>query len=134
MSSSGNARNEGTQSLHFIGIDVTYSTPNIGTSDKVKVGRVPAGSMLFPAQVRVTTAFNAATTNVLTVGTSGGSDADVVAAGDVDESTPGVTIVETGCSLTFSDDTDIYVKYTQTGTAASTGAATVIIPYAPPNW
>lgn len=134
MSLSGAARNDGSQNLHFIAKDISFDTPGIGTSDTVKVGRIPAGSMLFPAQVRITTIFNAVTTNVITVGTSAGSNADVVAAGDVDESATGVTIVEAGAALVFANDTDIYVKYTQTGTAATTGAATVLIPYAPPNW
>lgn len=134
MSLSGTARNTGQQVVHFIGRDVTFSTVGIGTADTVKVGRIPAGSMLMPAQVRVTTAFNAATTNVLTVGTSSGSDADIVGAGELNEAATGVTIVATGCALTFASDTDIYVKYTQTGTAATTGAATIVIPYFPPNW
>lgn len=134
MSTSGTARNDGTQNVHFIGKDVTYATVGIGTTDTVKVGTVPAGSMLMPAQVRITTAFNAASTNVLIVGTSSGSDADIVGASEVQEGSTGVTIVATGCALTFSSDTAIYVKYSQTGTAATAGAATIIIPYIPPNW
>lgn len=134
MSTSGTARNDGSQHIAFIGVDITFATVGIGTSDTVKVGRVPAGSMLLPAQVRVTTVFNATTTNVLTVGTSSGSNADIVAASEVNEAATGMTIIATGAALTFAADTDIYVKYTQTGTAATTGAATVLIPYAPPNW
>lgn len=134
MSVSGTARNDGSQNIHFIGRDVTFATLGIGTSDTVKVGRVPAGSRLGPTQVHVTAAFNAATTNVLTVGTSTGSDTDIVAAGEVNEAATGCTIVATGCALTFASDTDIYVKYTQTGTAATAGAATILIPYFPPNW
>jgi hypothetical protein len=134
MSVSGTARNDGSQNLHFLGKDIVFNTVGIGTTDTVKVGRIPAGSRLGPAQVHVVTVFNAATTNVLIVGTSSGSDADIVAAGDVDETAVGATIVERGCSLTFTADTDIYVKYTQTGTAATTGAASILIPYFPPNW
>jgi hypothetical protein len=68
MSTSGIARNDGSQNVHFIGKDVTYNTVGIGTADTVKVGRVPAGLVLAPHMVHITTAFNAATTNVLTVG------------------------------------------------------------------
>src|SRR4051812_29447246 len=103
------ARNTGAQQVHFIGKDVTFATVGIGTADTVKVGRIPAGSMLMPAQIRITTAFNAATTNVLTVGTSSGSDADIVGASEVQEGSTGVTIVATGCALTFASDTDVYV-------------------------
>src|SRR6185369_13438168 len=129
MSTSGIARNDGSQNVHFIGKDISYNTVGIGTTDTVKVGRIPAGSMICDARVRITTAFNAATTNVLTVGTSAGSDADIVGASEVVEGSTGMTVVLTGASLTFSSDTDIYVKYTQTGTAATTGAASVVITY-----
>lgn len=134
MSTSGIARNNGTQTVHYIGIDVTFGKVGIGTSDTVIVGRIPAGSRLGPTQVHIVTAFNAATTNVLTVGTSSGSDADVVSSSDIDETATGCTIVGRGCALAFTADTNIYVKYTQTGTAATTGAATILIPYYPPNW
>lgn len=129
-----NARNDGSQRVHFIGRDITFATVGIGSADTVKVGRVPAGSMLMPAQVRITTAFNAVTTNVLTVGQNATANTDIVAAGELNEGATGVTIVATGCALTFASDTDIYVRYTQTGTAATAGAATILIPYFPPNW
>ncbi len=134
MSASGIARNDGSQNVHFIGKDVTFATPNIGTADTVKVGRIPAGSLLLQAVVRVTTAFNAATTNVLTVGQNATANTDIVAAGELNEGVTGTTVVLTGAALTFANDTDIYVRYTQTGTAASAGAATIIITYIPPNW
>jgi hypothetical protein len=130
----GIARNDGSQNVHFIGRDIAYNTAGIGTADTVKVGRIPAGSRLMPAQVHVTTAFNAATTNVLTVGQNATADTDIVAAGELNEGVTGATIVTTGCALTFASDTDIYVRYTQTGTAATAGAATILIPYFPPNW
>lgn len=134
MSVSGVARNDGSQNVHFIGKDVVYNTVGIGSADTVKVGRIPAGSMIIAAYVRVTTAFNAATTNVLTVGQNAGSDTDIVAAGELNEGVTGTTVVLTGAALTFASDTDIYVRYTQTGTAATAGAASIIITYIPPNW
>lgn len=134
MSASGIARNDGSQNVHFIGRDITFSTTGIGTADTVKIGRVPAGSRLGPAQVHVVTAFNAATTNVLTVGSNASSNNNIVAAAEVDEGVAGTTIVATGSALAFASDTDIFVRYTQSGTAATTGAATILIPYFPPNW
>jgi hypothetical protein len=134
MSVSGIARNDGSQNVHFLGRDIAYNTVGIGTADTVKVGRIPAGSFLVQAMVRITTAFNAVTTNVLTVGQNAGANTDIVAAGELNEGATGVTVVLTGASLTFANDTDIYVRYTQTGTAATTGAATIIITYIPPNW
>ena len=134
MSSSGTARNSGTQQVHFIGRDVTFATVGIGTADTVKIGRIPAGSFICAAYVRITTAFNAATTNVLTVGQNATANTDIVAAGELNEGATGVSVVLTGASLTFANDTDIYVRYTQTGTAATAGAATIVITYIPPNW
>lgn len=134
MSASGIARNDGSQNVHFIGRDITFGTVGIATADTVKVGRIPAGSRLMPAQVYITAAFNAVTTNVLTVGQNATADTDIVAAGELNEGVTGCTIVATGCALTFANDTDIYVRYTQTGTAATAGAATILIPYFPPNW
>lgn len=134
MSPSGIARNDGSQNVHFLGRDVTYATVGIGTADTVKVGRIPAGSFLCDCKVRITTAFNAATTNVLTVGQNATADTDIVAAGELNEGVTGVTVVLTGAALTFANDTDIYVRYTQTGTAATAGAATIIVTYIPPNW
>ncbi len=134
MSLSGVARNDGSQNVHFLGRDITFATDGIGTADTVKIGRIPAGSMICDARVRVTTAFNAVTTNVLTVGANATANTDIVAAGELNEGATGMTVVLTGASLTFANDTDIYVRYTQTGTAATAGAATIIITYIPPNW
>jgi hypothetical protein len=129
MSTSGSARDNGSQNVQTISKTVAFNTIGIGTSDTVKVGRVPAGAQLLPTVVNVTTAFNAATTNVMTVGTSAGSDADIVAASDFDETALGGTLVNRGLGITFAVDTDIYVKYTQSGTAATAGVAQIVIPF-----
>jgi hypothetical protein len=47
---------------------------------------------------------------------------------------PGRRSLPPDARSTFASDTDIYVRYTQTGTAATAGAATILIPYFPPNW
>jgi hypothetical protein len=52
MSTSGIARNDGSQNVHFIGKDVTYNTVGIGTADTVKVGRPRLALMLMPASSR----------------------------------------------------------------------------------
>lgn len=108
---------------------VTYATLGIGTADTVKVGTLPAGSQILACYVRVTVAFNAATTNVLTVGTSAGSDANIAGAADVAEGATGTAVITSGADLAFTVDTDIYVKYTQTGTAATAGTAVITVTY-----
>jgi hypothetical protein len=108
---------------------VAFNTLGVGTADTVIVGALPSGAQILACSVRVTAAFNAATTNVLTVGTATGSDADIVAGGDVDESAVATTLVYRGCDLSFTSDTPIYAKYTQSGTAATTGSAIIVITY-----
>jgi hypothetical protein len=69
------ARKNYKASLSYISLAVAFNTPNIGTANMVQVGTLPAGCVVFPAVVAVTEAFNAATTNVLIVGTSADDDA-----------------------------------------------------------
>lgn len=123
------ARDFGYKAAQYFKRTVAFNTPGIGTSDTVLLGVVPAGARIRACTCLLDTAFNAATTNVLTVGTSGGSDADVMSASDITEGTPGVYTVSTGGTVTFSTDTPIYIKYTQTGTAATTGSATFIMDF-----
>jgi hypothetical protein len=115
--------------VQYLKTDVAYNTSGIGSSDTVKLGVIPAGAQIINCAVAVKTAFNAATTNVLTVGTSSGSNADVVGASDVTEGSIGGANVATGQTLSFTSDTTIYVKYTQSGTAATAGAATIVLSY-----
>lgn len=127
------ARQFHTQQVHYLRKTVAYNTTNIANG--IKMGTLPAGAKVIDAVVHVTTAFNAASTNVLTAGTNSTSYDNIVGSGDVTEGTPAGyrASVTTAAAQTLSADTDVYVKYTQTGTAASTGAATVIITYVPDN-
>lgn len=90
---------------------------------------LPLGAFILAVLVEIVTAFNAVSSNVLTVGTNSSSFNDIVAAGDVDESAAGVTEVTRGYgrSLAASAEKVVYAKYTQTGTAATTGQAVIVI-------
>lgn len=123
------ARNISYGVVQFITKVVNFNTLGIGTTDTVIIGALPSGAQIVTCIVRVTAAFNAATTNVLTVGTSAGSDADIVGASDVNEGATGTTVIDTGTQLSFTADTTIYAKYTQTGTAATTGSAIITITF-----
>lgn len=123
------ARDLGYGIVQAIARIVSFDTPGIGTTDTVKVGTLPNGAFITGVFVRINTAFNAATTNVLTVGTSSGSDADLVADADVDETATGTSQVMRGVGLSVAADTAVYAKYAQTGTAATTGSATIVINY-----
>lgn len=116
-----------------VGKKVAYNTSGIGTLNTVKVATLPVGGILLETRVNVTAAFNAGTTNVLVVGNDAEND-NFVASGDVDESATGVTIVTTGAGTVITESTkDIYVRFTESGTAATAGAADIVLHYQPPN-
>ena len=126
------ARIHPSQQVHYYRVAVNYNDPNISTAQQF--GTLPALASIINVQVDVVTAFNAGTTNVLTIGTTTTAN-EIVAAADVNEGATGVTQVTRGYgrSLTASADTALYAKYTQSGTAASAGQAIVTIAYIPNN-
>lgn len=125
------ARKLHTQQTHYLRKAIAFNTA--GASAGVKVGTLPAGAEILQTTVKVKAAFNAGTTNVLTVGKNSTSYNDIVAAGDVDESSADAQVVFTGADLTISADSDVYVKFAETGDAATTGSAIIIIEYVPNN-
>lgn len=101
------------------------AAPIVFGDSTVTLESLAVGDVVVSAWVNVTTAFNAGTTNVITLGD--GTTADkYLAAGDVTEGTPGVT--PAGGKGPFAAETaarTLTATYAQTGTAATTGAATV---------
>lgn len=92
---------------------------------------LPQNAFIMRVLVEIVVAFNAVTTNVLTVGTVGATYNNMVNAGDVNEAVVGVYDVTRalGRSLTAAGDVLPYAQYTQTGTAATTGQAIVLIAF-----
>lgn len=92
---------------------------------------LPLAAFLLRVYVEIVVAFNAVTTNVLTVGFNSTTYNDLVAAGDVDEATTGIYDVVRGLGrgLLAAADLVPYVKYTQTGTAATAGQAVIVLVY-----
>jgi hypothetical protein len=101
------------------------SAPIVFGNTTVALGDLAVGDVVVQCWVQVTTAFNAGTTNVITLGD--GTTADkYLAAADVTEGTPGV--YPTGGKGPFVAETaakTLTATYAQTGTAATTGAARV---------
>ncbi len=94
------------------------------------IGALEAGAIPLYAHVTIQTAFNAATTNVLVLGTSADDDGFAAAAGTVAGTTGfkgNLSGALTGQPL--AADTVVYAKYTQSGTAATAGKATVILTF-----
>lgn len=121
-----------TQQLPYFRASVAYNTPNVDTAGKVPLGTLPAGAIVTGMLVKVSEAFNAATTNVLTVGTASDDDA-ILGATDIDELEVDTTVTFTAYGYKVDADTPLFIKYAQTGTAATAGAATVILFYVPDN-
>lgn len=119
------------QAVHYLRKEVAYNTADITTGVTMNAP-LPAGAVVTSTCVNIDTAFNAATTNVLTVGTVSTAYNNLIASGDVDETTLGATLI-TSKALKVTTETPVYIKYTQTGTAATAGAATVIVSYIPSN-
>lgn len=109
----------------------TINYNDAGISSGVAWFTLPLGSFISRMLVEVVTAFNAVTTNVLTVGTNSTSYNNIVAAGDVDEATAGVYDVTRGLgrSICSAAEKTVYAKYTQSGTAATAGVAELLMEY-----
>lgn len=122
-----------TQQTSYYRATINFSDAGIATG--IQFGTLPQGSSIVDVQVEIVTAFNAVTTNVLTIGTTLASANEIVAAADINELATGVTKVVRGLgqSLTATADTGLWAKYTQTGTAATTGQAIVTIQFIPNN-
>lgn len=130
MPGSAPARVYSANVLHAVRGRINFDSSGAATG--IEIGTIPAGSFVLPATVHVITAFNAATTNVLEVGTAADADGFATSAGTASGAT-GIKTSLTGAQSgdTLTADTPVVVKYTQTGTAATAGVAQVIVPYYP---
>ena len=97
----------------------------------VSIGTIPANAQIVDVNIDVTTAFNAATTNTVTVGKTGTAAAYVASTsvGSAGRASVATTGVYSAWANTGTADLDATVTFSQTGTAASAGAARVTIVY-----
>jgi hypothetical protein len=97
------------------------------------IATLPAGAVILKAWVEVLEAFNAGTSNLVTVGfgaIAAGSADDYVSA--VTEGTPGVYdgVGSPAPFAALADDTDVYAYYTPGAAGATTGKARAFVMYA----
>lgn len=128
------ARANTTQQTSYFRKTVNFNDPLIA-NPRDAFGVLPMGSFIVAVIVEIVVVFNAVTTNVLTFGTTQANANEIVNAADLNEGATGVTAVVRGLgrSLTAAADTPLYAKYTQTGTAATTGQAIITIQFIPNN-
>jgi hypothetical protein len=109
-------------------ITETIAFSNTGA---VSIGTLPSNAQIVNVNIDVTTAFNAGTTNTVTVGKTGTAAAYVTttsvgSAGRISVATTGVYSAWADTGLA---EVDVIVTFSQTGTAATAGTARVTIVY-----
>lgn len=130
MAGSAPARVFSANVQHCIRGRIKFDTSGVATG--VEIGTIPAGSFVSSVSAHIITAFNAATTNVLVVGTAADDDGFALSAGVIAGTTGvknGLVGAQSGDTLTA--DTPVVVKFTQTGTAATAGEAQVLLHFYP---
>lgn len=105
---------------------IAYNASGIATKASTGI-TLPKGAIVTRAAVRVTEAFNAGTSNVLTIGYSSDTDA-LMGSSDITEGTIGGYAVER-MDAPLASASVVYAQFTQTGTAANKGKAEVYITY-----
>lgn len=93
--------------------------------------------VLIQVDAEIQIVFNAATTNVVTIGTTSANANELLTTADIDETVTGFYPGPANASakqvgvLRIVANTDIWVKYTQTGGVATTGKANFILTITP---
>lgn len=121
----GTARQTQFQQVHYFRKRVNFNDNGIAAG--VFFGTLPAGAMLTDLDIRVTTAFNAGTTNAINVGTTAGGTQIFTDAATAGARSPTIP------NISFATDTDLFVQYAQTGGAATTGLADIVVGFVPNN-
>lgn len=111
----------GVEQLLYAG-EISFDTTGIATG--VKLIDLPEGVIVTRATAVVKTAFNAGTTNVLTVGTNSDVD-DLLGSSDITEGTAGAYTVNK--FVEYNEAKTVKAKYTQTGTDATAGKAEIYL-------
>jgi hypothetical protein len=104
-------------------IPVTYGTFASLTGT---LGAIPAGSLITGVQIITSTDFSSATTLKITIGGTDVATASTITSAGVVNVTIASTFASTAANVGTTDD---LITYTATGTALTTGAATVVITY-----
>lgn len=108
--------------VHIVCREIGVADPGLAAGT-LPIGAAEKGAIPIRAGVSVTEAFNAATTNVLTLGSTADDDGLITDA-NAAAGTAGLK-VGTGALLgkRLAADTVFYAKFAQTGTAATAGKA-----------
>jgi hypothetical protein len=124
------ARQDPRQVVNTMKVTINFGDAGLATGVPL-ANYLPQGAFIISALTEIVTAFNAGTTNPISVGSNSTAYNNIVAAADITPGTPGVyaSTVGRGRSVAASGDQQLFVKYTPTGTAATTGQAVILIEY-----
>jgi hypothetical protein len=124
MSNPSQARVYHTQQVHYVKATLNFN------SGVVTIGTLPAGATILRAisGAQVNVAFNAASTNVIDIGTTANDD---LFATDLAGGTIAFVPFDEAVTQVLAADTTFTATYAQTGTAATAGSATIVICYIP---
>ncbi len=111
----------GTEQMFYAG-SIGFDTE--GAADGVELIKLPNNMIVTRAVAVVTEAFDAGTTNVLTVGKNDDAN-DILGTSDITEGTAGAYSKQTFVECAAGNK--IKAKFTQTGTAATAGKADIYI-------
>lgn len=118
----GNIRNVGATVVAQT-IPVTYTTFDALTGT---LGAIPAGSLITGVQIITSADFSSATTLKITIGGVDVATASTITSAGFIDVTIASTFAATAANVGASD---ALITYTATGTALTTGAATVVVQY-----
>ena len=120
-----------TDQVHYLVADITFA------DSTVSLGWLPKEALVIDASINVTTAFNAGTNDLVSIGFRNAGDGT---SDDVDEFATTVDVSAVGRKATdaeintagdtyFPDGAEVVASYSQTGTAADAGAGKVWVAY-----
>jgi hypothetical protein len=127
------ARTYHTHQVHYFRHQLAFgsiATPTHSVSRHF-LGKLPAGAQILFLSTIVKTGFSAAGTRVLTVG-SNGTTANNMQATVTEETITSLMNIALSPKLTFSSDTDVFVKMTTAGTAAAAGLVENVLAFVLP--
>jgi hypothetical protein len=116
----------GYQIAHLNPLTITFGSAN----GNHLMGTVPRGSRILGTYL-YHDGFTAVGVSALTVGTNGPSTYNNIAP-TITEETAQETFIAGGGALTLTQDTEVYARWTHTGTALTAGTANLVLAYVCP--
>lgn len=122
------------QAVNYYRVTINWNDQNIGLGQQF--GALAANTYIYAIDAYVRVAFNAGSTNTITLGTTKANANEIVASG-ITAGTPGVyhltSAAGLGLAVTSGTAINLWAKYAQTGSAAGMGAVDIVIAYMPNN-